>query len=402
MGTGLGHVARLLAIARRLGEHGHRPVLALRNVVEPVSLLREDAFPVLQAPVWQPPPQRRRPATATLADIFAIMGFGDRDSIHSIVTAWDVLIDLVRPKLVVAEFSPGLCLAARGRVPVVAIGSGFCLPPSEMEAFPSLQPKVKPLIRQEDLLASVNAVQGDRDAPSLSRLPALFDVDGQFVFALPILDPYAALRAEPAAGMLNPLPEAAPPPSEPHVYVYYGMELPGVKPLMDGLGQAGLPATVYLRGAPPGLLRRLQRPGLRFLDSPPRYGDILPLCSVAVHYGGLGTASACLGAGRPQLVLPRQLERRLTAAFLNKLRVGGTIPGKFTADQFASALLRMVNEPAFAANAAAVAADLERPGEGEVLDRIVERCLALIDEKQGSPRRGGWAAIRRFVGGNDG
>ena len=44
---------------------------------------------------------------------------------------------------------------------------------------------------------------------------------------------------------------------------------PGVKPLIDGLGQAGLPATVYLRGAPPEALRRLERPGLRFLDAPP-------------------------------------------------------------------------------------------------------------------------------------
>ncbi|MEE8223061.1 MAG: hypothetical protein V3S59_02055, partial [Alphaproteobacteria bacterium] len=305
MGTGFGHVVPLLAVARRLSEHGHRPVLALRDVVEPASLLREDAFPVLQAPVWQPPPQRRTPATATLADIFAVTGFGDRDRIHSIVTAWEALIDLVRPELVVAEFSPGLCLAARGRVPVVAIGSGFCLPPSEMEAFPSLQPNVKPLVRQQDLLATVNAVQGDRDAPPLSGLPAMFDADGQFVFALPILDPYAAFRAEPADGPLESLPEAAPPPSEPHVYVYYGMELPGVKPLMDGLGKAGLPATVYLRGAPPGLLRRLARPGIRFLDSPPRYGDILPRCSVAVHYASLATTAACLGAGRPQLTLPR-------------------------------------------------------------------------------------------------
>ena len=94
---------------------------------------------------------------------------------------------------------------------------------------------------------------------------------------------------------------------------------PGVKPLIDGLGQAGLPATVYLRGAPPHLLRRLERPGLRFLDAPPPSQDILPGCSVAVHYGGLGTATACLAAGRPQLSLPRQLERRLTARALDKL-----------------------------------------------------------------------------------
>ncbi len=382
MGTGLGHVVPLLAVARGLRAHGHRPVLALRDVVEPAFLLRQDGFPVLQAPVWQPPPghRGRTPATATLADIFVVTGFGDRDRIHAIVAAWDGLIDLVRPELVVAEFSPGLCLAARGRVPVVAIGSGFCLPPPEMETFPPLQPKIKPLVRQEDLLASVNRVQRERGAPPLPRLPALFDAEAQFVRVLPLLDHYAAHRARPADGPLEPLPAAAPPPAQPHVYVYYGAELPGVKALIDGLGQAGLPATVYLRGAPPEALRRLERPGIRFLDAPPPYQGILPRCSVAVHYGGLGTSTACLAAGRPQLSLPRQLERRLTARALDKLGVGLTIPGNFTADHFAASLLKTVNHPALAANAAAVAAGLERPAPGDVLKRIVERCLALIGE----------------------
>lgn len=56
---------------------------------------------------------------------------------------------------------------------------------------------------------------------------------------------------------------------------------------MEGLGQAGPPATVYLRGAPPEALRRLERPGIRFLDAPRSYGDILPRCSLTVNYGGL-------------------------------------------------------------------------------------------------------------------
>ncbi len=60
MGGGLGHVVPLLAVARGLREHGHRPVLALRDVVEPAFLLRQDGFPVLQAPAGQPPPGQGR------------------------------------------------------------------------------------------------------------------------------------------------------------------------------------------------------------------------------------------------------------------------------------------------------------------------------------------------------
>ncbi len=378
MGAGLSHVKSLLEVARRLRDHGHRPVFALTNVVEPAFLLSEEGFPFLQAPEWEPPRLGRRVRTASFADILAARGFADRDRVHAIVAAWDGIMDVVRPKLVVADYSPGLCLAARGRVPVVAIGIGFCLPPPEMETFPALLPAVKPLIRQEDLLATINAVQRDRGAPSLPRLPALFEADAQFVYAFPILDPYAAFRARPADGPLESLPGPAPPPAEDHVFVYYGTELPAVKPLMEGLARAGLPATVYLRGAPPAMLRSLERPGIRMLDSPASFDDILPRCSVAVHYGGLGTIAACLSVGRPQLAVPYRMERRLNARVLVDHRVGYVKVGKFTADDFASALRTTVDDSGLVDNAAALAADLARAPRRDVLGAIVERCLALI------------------------
>ena len=381
LGAGLGHVKPLLAVARRLRDHGHRPIFALTNVVDPAFLFREEGFPVLQAPRWEPPPRaRRRPRTASLADILAMTGFVDRDRIHAILAAWDGLIDLVRPKLVVGDYSPGLYLAARGRVPVVAVSNGFCQPPSEMETFPSLQPKVKPLVRQEGLLDSINAVQKARGAASIPRLPALFEVEGRFVRILPILDPYAAHRAQPADGPLDPLPDPAPPPAKPHVFVYYGTELPNVKPLMEGLVQAGLPATVYLRGAPPAMLRRLERPGIRMLDSPAPLEEMLPRCSVAVHYGSLGTVAACLSTGRPQLSVPYLLERELNAHVVIRRRLGYVILGKFTADAFAKTLRKTADDPALAKNAQALAAELARAPRRDVLAAIVERCLALIDE----------------------
>ena len=380
MGTGLGHVKSLLEVARRLRDHGHRPVFALTNVVEPAFLLGEEGFPFLQAPEWEPPRLGRRVRTASFADILAARGFADRDRVHAIVAAWDGIMDVVRPKLVVADYSPGLCLAAQGRVPVVAIGNGFCLPPAEMETFPALLPKVKPLIRQEDMLATINAVQRDRGAPSLPRLPALLESEAQFVYTFPILDPYAAFRARPADGPLESLPGPTPPPAEPHVFVYYGTELPAVKPLMEGLARAGLPATVYLRGAPPAMLRRLERPGIRMLDSPAPLEEMLPRCSVAVHYGGLGTVAACLSTGRPHLSVPYLLERELNAHVVIRRRLGYVILGKFTADAFAKTLRKTADDPALAKNAQALAAELARAPRHDVLAAIVERCLALIDE----------------------
>jgi hypothetical protein len=381
LGSGLGHVVPLLTVARRLRDHGHHPVLVLRDVVEPMFLLRQDRFPVLQAPLWQPPAefQKRTPPTATFGDIMYSNGFGDGERIDAILTAWDGLIDLVRPDLVIAEFAPGLSLAARGRVPMVAMGNGFGLPPAELETFPRFQANVEPLIQQSELLAIVNEVQERRGARPLSRLPAVFEADAEFVYALPQLDPYGPVRGHKADGPLEPLPAPAPAPAEPHVFVYSGVEHTSVKPLIDGLGLAGLPATIYLRGASPQILRRLERPGMRFLEAAPPLADILPRCSMAVHYAGLGTTTACLAIGRPQLALPRQMERRMAAGAIRKLGVGNVIPGRFSADHFAECLLKTAKDAALAANAARLSETLAGGGFEGILDRVVGRCLELID-----------------------
>jgi hypothetical protein len=381
MGAGHGHVVPLLALARRLREHGHRPIIALRDVVTAAAHLRKDGFTATQAPVWRPPaePALRLGQAASFADVLVSTGFGTPDKIHAVLSAWDGLIDLAEPKLVVAEYSVGLGLAARGRVPVVAMGTGFSMPPPHLEAFPVLRPKVKPLIRQGDLLSHINAVQRERGAPPLSRLPALFDAEGQFVYVLPLMDPYADCRIQPADGPLEPLPDPVPPAKEHHVFVYMGMEHTDHGALLEGLGRAGLPATVYLRGASPEYLRKLERPGLHMLDAPMPFSDILPKCTLVVHYGALGTAAACLGMGRPQVVLPRYLERSLLAEALAKHGTGIIVPKDSSASDMASLLRGAADNREMAEKAQAIAADIKQAPHNDVLSRIVERCLSLID-----------------------
>ena len=72
------------------------------------------------------------------------------------------------------------------------------------------------------------------------------------------------------------------------------------------------------------------------------------------------------------------MERRLNARVLVEHRVGYVKAGKFTADDFASALRTTVDDSRLVDNAAAVAADLARAPRRDVLGAIVERCLALI------------------------
>ena len=54
LGGGMGHVARLLPVARELAAQGHRAIFVVKNLVEPAPLLanslhsREDTHPLRQ------------------------------------------------------------------------------------------------------------------------------------------------------------------------------------------------------------------------------------------------------------------------------------------------------------------------------------------------------------------
>jgi len=94
LGAGFGHVGPLVRLAQALASCGHRPVLALRDVVAPRPLLADAPFEVLQAPVWHrpAPPRGRSFAFAGYADILATAGFAREEELAALIAAWDALI----------------------------------------------------------------------------------------------------------------------------------------------------------------------------------------------------------------------------------------------------------------------------------------------------------------------
>ena len=123
LGEGLGHVGPLQSVARELSAAGHRAVFAVRDVVGSRALLKDEDCPVLQAPRWSKGPIRGGLRPVNYADILVDRGFSNVDGLAAMVAAWQDLIDLVKPDLVVADYSPTACLTAYGTVPVALMSS---------------------------------------------------------------------------------------------------------------------------------------------------------------------------------------------------------------------------------------------------------------------------------------
>jgi hypothetical protein len=376
IGGGMGHSARLMSIARGLAERGHHPILAVKNLVEPAAVLRGGPFAVVQAPYWHP-----RLWTgpgpflaASYADILAVHGYADADDLSATVEAWQSLIDLARPELVVCDFSPTLCLAAYGSLPVVQASNGFGMPPVDQATFPPLTAEGQPVVPQEQLAGVVREVQQRRGRKAPERLTSFLATAGRFITTWPELDPYRSTRREPLLGPLQQTPLRPKRPQNWRFFAYLASDYPAVAQILTTLAAARMEGEVYLRGPVTGWASRLRASGLVVHDRPPPLGEVLGRVSLIVHHASLGAAEAALAAGCPQLLFPRHLEHKLTADALQALGVGKRLSGTIGLAEIVESAQRLCDGE-YAERARLVAEGLPRRGAADPLRQIIDRCL---------------------------
>jgi hypothetical protein len=159
------HEARRQRIAFRVGIVGQHPRSAT------------DA----QRPIALGTPQLAR-APRTLPQILLNQGWGDPDTVAARLSAWEHLLDYVRPDLVVADYTPTLLLALWKRgaeLPAAQFGTGFCSPPP-LEVWPDLRfwlPSGPLQAGRDDarLMAAVQQALQACGAPPLDYLGRIFD-----------------------------------------------------------------------------------------------------------------------------------------------------------------------------------------------------------------------------------
>lgn len=310
LGAGRGHITGLLRAAGLLSERGHEPLFAPMQV-GPFAA----HGPTWQAPVWprllQPLGRRYPQPPATMGDILAYVGLDDREAVTAMLMAWDKVIADARPDAVIAEYAPMLQLAARGRVPVVAWGTGFSLPPDHLPEFPTFTGK--PAVRPEaELLAALNESLGRAGRPALGSLPQVFAADRHLVAAFAEFDPYRQWRRE-ATGtpaISGPVPLAG---DGEEVFVYFNGKVRPPIAFWQGLVASRLRVRLYDAGLTAGDMAGLDAAGLHVEQAPVAFADIAARSRLLLSHGGLGIVCSGILAGLPQIAIPFDVEKRLNA-----------------------------------------------------------------------------------------
>ena len=356
LGNGLGHVMRLKRLAGRLAPHGLGIVAAVKNLAA-AHFLAGDGITLIQSPIWPVvfrDNYKFEQSSATFGDMLAGFGLADPQLLPTLLAAWDRLFAFVRPDIVVADYAPAAMLAARGRLPLAIVGSGFAVPPAEMLTFPLLHHASPPIRREQDILASVNDALRSLKIAELDRLPQMFESEVRSVQTFPILDPYRTERVVSAEGPVVPIPL----PREAGSHTIFGYFASGWSPradLIDALMPFGRRLRVFGPGLSPAQSSMLSNAGVLIETRPLPLSQNLARMSLLIHSGNAGLAAEALAAGVPQLALSVDIEKDLTGQALADAGVGRLIKMH---DPSAMISTRMIEELAVDAKLALRASEL--------------------------------------------
>jgi hypothetical protein len=372
LGAGLGHIGRLLPIARALREAGQEAIFALRSLTPAYDLLKPEGFPFFAAPIV--PPEGPVPRTSSYGDLLGVAGYADIRRLEPRVAAWDAMIEQLCIDVAVAEFAPTLCLAGSGRIPVVALGDAFTLPSITGPRFVPF--RSEPVHFDESaMLAVVREVQSRRGRPEPGSLPEIFGHAELFLVTLLELYWGPDPGAVPIVGPLSPLPAPARESPGQDFFAYLSARAPRMRPMLQGLAQSGLTGSLYLRDATSDEIMFARSLGLTVYDQPQKLPALLSASRMLIHHGGMGASELALAVGRPQLLAPRHEEQRLTAARLESFGVGISLSGEISAEGFSAAARQLRGSDAAMRKAMALAEQIEARGPSHGLERVLAACL---------------------------
>lgn len=377
-----GHLARIQRISAALAAAGHRVTLALQRVDAPGVRGEPWAARIWQAPLWPSLLARVGPAVAggssTLSDILASAGLARPGTFARMLAAWEPILDLAAPDVVIGDYAPALLCAARGHMRIVAVSDAFDLPPPHLSQLPSFTGR-PPLVAEAAMLEEVNGGLAASGRPPLPALAALFAADLQLPLGFPALDPFSGLRDGPVYRPFideEMVTRRYDPASAPEVFVYWPGTGDGTLPLWQALARLRWPVRVHAPQLTAADHRWLAERGFIVEPLPVPYPLIAERSRLLISHGGVGFASTGAIAGLPQLVLPLDLQKQLIGEGLARTGAGAVLRLDRGEETILAAATRLADDPGTMAAARALAETLRAaPGESPVttvVDRVGE------------------------------
>jgi hypothetical protein len=273
--------------------------------------------------------ERGQPPTASYADWLGDHGFFAAERVLAQLLAWKEIFDEERPDLVIGDQSPLALLAARSAgIACAAIGTGFTVPPADLERYPPWLPdRGEPLWSEQQMTDAVNAALAGVSGIRLRHLPQVYECDAAFACTPKLFDPYAEARSIPA------LPPNVPPlapvdhPGD-ELFIYLSWQESYNPVLLAAITTLRVPRRMFAPLIHPDIVTIMRERGVRIEDEPIPPAEIAACSRMVLHSGNHGISSLCLRAGLPFVAVPQQIEQLINGLRAQQAGVGRCIEAK--------------------------------------------------------------------------
>lgn len=315
-GSGNGHVRQLKLIGERLRQQGFDVTYALRrpDAGEAVGIPAEAIRGAPNWPLKSPPAGARKPLTsATYGDFLAQLLLGPRDDLAERLQKWNTLIEAERPDLIIADYAPSVSLLFHGRVPVVAIGNGYVLPPTSLKSFPRLIDDEPIQYDESDVVGRLNEGLRIYNKKPISHFPQINRADRSYLLTFPCIDPYREHREGGWLGTPDTKEIVLAMRPAKRLFAYFQEQQQTDMRLIEGLVRSGLSGKAIFSVPLRRTVKMLEPAGIDVPDGLAYLPFELLSCRVIVHAGSSGMAMAGIAAGIPQVMIKTDIEKTLVA-----------------------------------------------------------------------------------------
>lgn len=379
-GGGTGHVSEMRVVGEALAARGWTLSCMARYPVAVWRRMGAHLGQIHQAPALRPLEDTGislRQPSVDFADILAFTGFANEATLECQLRQLDSVLAAVDPDLVVADFAPVTCLATRGRIPTIRIGSSFYLPPAGIREFPRLRQEGRNLVDPRRTLRVVRSVCRKLGLSQPSTLPGAIGADADVVTCHPGFDIYSKLRAEAAHGPLKAFPDILPAPGSSDIFFYLSGEYQPNERVLESLAGAGVALRGHLRGPTDKQREICKRARIEFSETPLDIQLEMRRANTVIHNGGINLMQEVAAAGRYQIVFPRHLEQQLNARRLRALGLGMAISPRLEPEAMGKCLREAMDRHPGQADIEERARSLRHPAES------LSRLLGTVDRLAG-------------------
>jgi UDP:flavonoid glycosyltransferase YjiC (YdhE family) len=394
LGGGLGHIQRILPIARKLKEKNHEVICVMKDFINADKIMGEYGIKVMQAPVWHEKVKNRIENTFSYADTLYNHGYLIKGRLQSMVSAWRCLFESIDPDFLIADHAPTALIAARGAELKVALcGTGFCNPPLR-NPIPSIISWIKApegIIEKSEarVVQVINAVLKKNAAPELKSLCDLFDVDENFLVTFKELDHFQDREKTKYWGPVISLPEGVSPewpatrfPKK--IFCYIKPTYPHLQELLSSLQQVNAATIVFMPNAPKKIIEDFSAANLKFTTHPLNMKEACRACDLVICHAGHGTVAVSLLHGKPMVLLPghNQLEQIITARHVFMAKLAEVVLTRHPQRDYKGAIEKVLSEFRFTKQAKVFAKKYKNFDSVKLVGKIADRCEEIMYDRE--------------------